>query len=221
MQGLFYQRENRKTRRFAAGAALVLLAGCFSAVISGAEDALPGLSAEQHQVLKAGECVQLPRRPDEAPGGSIDEKFTTFVIFLPGVSAKEAWDVVNDKEGAVKFWGGILKSKVIEKGTDWMRVEQETAVGGPKKSYHYVVRHRLFPFSKTLFTFEKGDMNDLQGGWWFIEDKEKSGLYLVYSLYIDPGRFAPQFIVRSGMRKSLPETLGYIKAEIFRRKKQE
>ncbi len=185
-----------------------------------ATDQLPTLNAEQIDKLDSGKSVLLSLRPDEAENGKIDGKFTTVVIFLPGVSAKEGWDVVNDKEGATRFVGGVLKSKIVEKGDGWMLVEQETKIGGPKKSYRYVLKFNLFPHKKALFTYKEGEVNDVQGGWWFIEGKEKTGLYLVYSLYIDPGRFAPQFIVRAGMKKSLPETLGYMKAEIMRRKKE-
>jgi len=183
-------------------------------------DQLPEFNAKQKSELNSGKAILLPHRPDESKSGKIDKKFSTFAIFLPDVSVKEAWDVVNDKEGATKFVGGVLKSDVLEKGGNWMLLEQETVIGGPKKSYRYVLKYTLSPHEKALFTYKEGEVNDVQGGWWFFERKEKKGMYLVYSLYIDPGIFAPQFIVRSGMKKSLPETLGYMKAEILRRKKK-
>ena len=183
-------------------------------------DKLPVLSEQNLKDLRSGKAVMMPRRPDESWGGKIDKKFTTFAIFLPDISVKEAWEVVNDKDGATKFVGGVLKSKILEKGDKWMLIEQETIIGGPKKSYRYVLKYRLSPFERALFTYKEGEVNDVQGGWWFFEEKEKKGMYLIYSLYIDPGLFAPQFIVRSGMKKSLPETLGYMKAEILRRKSE-
>ncbi len=184
------------------------------------ESRLPYFHQWEKGEVESGQSILMHHRPDESESAAIDKKFTTFAIFLPDVSVKEAWSVVNDKEGAVKFVGGVLKSKIVEKGDGWMVVEQETKIGGPKKSYRYVLKFSLFPHEKALFTYREGEVRDVQGGWWFFERRDKKGMYLVYSLYIDPGIFAPQFIVRSGMKTSLPETLGYMKAEILRRKKE-
>ncbi len=169
---------------------------------------------EQRLTLKTGEAVQLSKRPGE--GEEIDKRFTTFAMAI-NAPIEKVWEVVNDKKGAPDFLAGVLLSKVLEEGDDWMLVEQKTAVGGPKSSYHYTLRHQLYPFERVEFKRVSGELKEVLGGWWFFEGEKPETTILVYSLHIDPGLFAPQFIVKRGMKTSLPNTLKWMKKEALRR----
>lgn len=168
----------------------------------------------QLAVLKTGKAVQLPKRPGEDK--KIDKRFTTFAMSI-NAPIEKVWEVVNDKEGAPDFVEGVLLSKVIEKGDDWIVVEQKTRVGGPKSSYLYTLRHQLYPYDRVEFKRVSGELKQVLGGWWFFEGEKEGTTVLVYSLHIDPGLFAPQFLVKSGMKTSLPKTLKWMKLETMRR----
>lgn len=177
---------------------------------------LPEFSDAQRVALMGGEAVMLECRPGEQVG-SVDSRFTTFAMIIEA-PRKSVWEVVQDKENAADFLDGVLMSRVVEEGENWMLVEQKTKVGGPKAHYQYSVRHQLYPHQKVEFEMAGGELKAILGGWWFFAGPEKDTTILVYSLHIDPGIYAPQFIVKRGMKSSLPKTLSQVRAEVIRRK---
>ncbi len=131
----------------------------------------------------------------------------------------EIWTVINDKEDAENFLDGVLESRVIEEGDDSLVVEQVTHVGGPKGAYRYKLRHRFTGMERADFTFIDGEIKNVEGTWWIFDWSVEGKHLVVYSLHIDPGAFAPQFIVKSGMKKTIPETFKSIEREVLRRQK--
>lgn len=177
-------------------------------------DPAPKLAEVEAKRLAAGECVVLQRRPDEA--AKADHRFVTVARYIDG-SRETIWAVVNDKENAAKFLDGVLESKVLEREGDSILVEQRTRVGGPKGSYLYRLRHELVPMSKATFTYAGGELKDVIGAWWIFDGPSVDRCLVVYSLHIDAGFFAPQAIVKAGMKKTIPQTLASIAAEVARR----
>ncbi|MEX2581484.1 MAG: SRPBCC family protein [Verrucomicrobiales bacterium] len=169
---------------------------------------------DQWDELRRGEIVVLDERPDD--GEDRDGRFVTCAALIEA-PRREVWEVVNDKEHAADFVDGVLESRVLERTDDRILVEQATKVGGPKEFYRYRLRHRLHPIDRADFSYAGGDLKDVEGSWWFFEGKEPETCLLVYSLRIDAGFFAPGFVVRPGMRKSMPGTLRSIRKEVLRR----
>ncbi|MDF1751760.1 MAG: SRPBCC family protein [Verrucomicrobiales bacterium] len=166
--------------------------------------------------LKRGEIALLPSRPGES--GVADKRFVTMAK-LTTENRSEIWEVVIDKENTDKFLDNVLESRVIEQNGNVILMEQRTKVGGPKGSYQYTLKYHLTPETKAEFSFVKGDIKNVQGGWWILDGPTPAQKLLVYSLHIDPGGFAPQFIVQKGMKKSIPETILSTEAEVIRRRK--
>jgi hypothetical protein len=196
---------------------LILLALSWP-VASGFGWDIESLSEEVQATLLEGKPALLSRRPDES--GEIDKRFVTMAMLMKGTRA-EIWEVIHDKEDAEVFLDGVLESEVIEEGENEMIVKQRTRVGGPKGSYVYTLRHKLTPMEQTDFTYEGGELRDVIGTWWIYEgpDGESGEAHLVvYSLHIDPGIFAPQIVVRRGMKKTIPATLTSIQKEVLRRR---
>lgn len=189
-----------------------------------AVSALPGISGafdfatldeEIRGSLLAGEVVQLLKRPDET--AEVDRRFVTICRLLEGTQ-REIWEVIHDKEDAELFVDGVLESRVIEADETTILVEQKTEVGGPKGAYSYRLRHTLTPYSRSDFTFVSGEIRDVVGSWWILEGPDEKRCLVVYSLHIDPGRFAPQIVVKRGMRKSMPGTIQAMQREVLRRR---
>lgn len=194
--------------------ALLLAAGIAAAADS--VSVLESLSTVDRERLEGGATVVLPYRPDESNVDDADDRFVSVALLIEG-RRKTIWEVIHDKENAEHFLDGVLESRVLERGENEIVVEQRTHVGGPKGSYLYTLRHRLFPMKRSDFTFVEGEIRNVIGSWW-IFDTDRNGTFLVvYSLHIDPGRFAPQFVVKRGMKKTMPETIMAIEREVRKR----
>jgi len=176
------------------------------------------LEEDTRSRLNSGEPVVLDRRPDESEDA--DKRFVTVAQFLTG-SRAEIWDVIADKEGAEHFLSGVLASDVISEGDGFIVVEQETAVGGPKGSYRYVLRHELTPMKQIEFSFVEGEIKNVEGAWWIYDSPVDGKHIVVYALHVDPGGFAPQIIVKSGMKKSIPGTFASVQKEVLKRRAAE
>ena len=191
---------------------LALLVGLMATY--GIAEEFPWLGKEQRTQLDSGQFVVLGQRPDETD--SIDHRFVTVAKTVTG-SRQVIWEVINDKENAADFIEGVLESKVIERGENRILVEQLTHVGGPKGSYRYRLLHELTPMSRADFTYAGGELRNVLGSWWIFDGPDSSTFLVVYSLHIDPGFLAPQVVVKSGMRKSMPKTIQAIADEVTRR----
>lgn len=172
------------------------------------------LDEESQSRLESGEFLIMPNRPDEL--GAADNRFVTIAQLVTG-SRTEIWNVIHDKEGAEVFLDGVLESEVIEEGENLIVVSQKTRVGGPKGAYRYTLRHTLTPMERSDFKFVKGEIRNVIGTWWIMEGPDADRKLLVYSLHIDPGVYAPQFVVKKGMKKTMPSTIRGIQDEVTRR----
>ncbi|HRQ89072.1 MAG TPA: SRPBCC family protein [Bacteroidia bacterium] len=179
-----------------------------------AEDAAPSFAEPVAKRLASGECVVLERRPDET--GSADHRFVTVARLVKG-SRRTIWETIHDKEHAADFLDGVLESTVVERKGNEILVEQRTHVGGPKGDYRYRLRHTLKPMWRADFSYDGGELKDVAGTWWIFDGPSPETCLVVYSLHIDAGLFAPQPIVKAGMRKSMPGTMACIAREVARR----
>jgi len=171
------------------------------------------LAKETSEVLSSGEAVVLPCRPDEVGKEDIDSRFVSVAKLISG-SRERIWEVIHDKEDAEHFLDGVLESRVLEESEKEIIVEQRTHVGGPKGDYLYQLRHRLTPHTRSDFTYIKGEIRNVIGTWWIFDGPSADRHLVVYSLHIDPGVFAPQFVVKRGMKKSMPGTILSIQREV-------
>lgn len=177
-------------------------------------DEVPAVDEGKMRLLAAGECVVLDRRPDEA--GEPDGRFVTVARYMDG-TRETIWEVIHDKERAAEFLEGVLESKLLQKDGNHLLVEQRTHVGGPQGSYVYRLRHELTPMSKATFSYAGGELKDVVGAWWIFNGPNPESCLVVYSLHIDAGFFAPQTIVKAGMKKTMPKTLASIAREVVKR----
>lgn len=192
---------------------LALLAFAYLSPVCAVEP-YAGYSETVKRRLVAGEVIALAQRPDES--AEIDKRFVTMAKLMTG-SRVAIWNVIHDKEDAENFLDGVLESHVVSAGENEMVVTQKTHVGGPKGAYRYTLRHKLQPMKRADFSFVKGEIRDVIGTWWICEGPDAARKLVIYSLHIDPGAFAPQFVVKRGMKKTIPATLSSIEKEVKRR----
>lgn len=179
-----------------------------------AADPAPVFDEAQTKRLAGGDCLVLDRRPDET--GEPDGRFVTTARFIEG-DRETIWEVINDKDHASEFLEGVLESKVLERDGNRILVEQRTHVGGPKGAYRYRLWHELTPMTRATFTYAGGELGDVIGAWWIFDCPKSGSCLVVYALHIDAGFFAPQAIVKAGMKKTMPRTMASIAKEVARR----
>jgi hypothetical protein len=183
--------------------------------LSGASaDRLPVFDEMDARRLDEGHCLVLERRPDET--GEPDPRFVTTARLIEG-SRETIWEVINDKDHASEFLEGVLESRVLQREGNRILVEQRTHVGGPKGAYRYRLLHELTPMTRATFTCAGGELSDVIGAWWIFESEKSDCFLVVYSLHIDAGFFAPQVIVKAGMKKTMPKTMASIAKEVAKR----
>jgi len=166
--------------------------------------------------LMKGETVILPHRPDKELKKEPDPRFVTVARLVHG-DRETIWEVINDKEDAEHFLDGVMESRVLEQSEAHIVVEQRTHVGGPKGDYLYKIRHDLTPMQRADFSYIEGEIRNIVGSWWIADCPKPEHHLLIYSLHIDPGFYAPQFIVKRGMKKTMPKTIQSIEREVRRR----
>jgi ribosome-associated toxin RatA of RatAB toxin-antitoxin module len=71
---------------------------------------------------------------------------------------------------------------------------------------NYVVESHYEPNSRIDFKRVSGTIRDFKGAW-VMRPTEDNKTEITYSMYIDPGFFVPQWIMREGVKVELPKTL--------------
>ena len=75
----------------------------------------------------------------------------------------------------------------------------------PKTTYIY--RSTYQKFRRIDFKRISGDLKDLEGSWVLERTGGSQQTIVVYSVFLDPGFFAPTWLVRQILRRNLPDVL--------------
>ncbi len=178
---------------------LPLLIVCFSVALPGWSH--PSLSQEQEGRLYAGE-VLLDGSIDHRRCGVVEGKI------LINSCPERVWSIVtNPFEFAnkiqkhlrhVRFVHQTLRSSVQE-------CELEVAAFFPRVTYR--VESSYEPVKRIDFHRVGGMIKNFHG-YWLLEPRDNGTKTLVtYAMFIDPGFFVPQWVMRQGLRRELPQTL--------------
>lgn len=171
----------------------------------------PPLSDLQKSKLANGEIVLIPARAkcQFTQGG----KYVAGAMIVKQ-SPKQVWTVLNDPAATPNYLKDMIQAKVISKDSQSIQVEQSMKVSGFRSPFNYVVR--IYPKeAKQTFVMESGKLRAFDGGWWSFP--VEGGTLVVYSLFLDPGRLAPQTIVKRSLTKKIPETMVAVRGEVNRR----
>jgi hypothetical protein len=185
--------------------AALLIVSPFS-LVSGSEKAPSSFrefSEADRAKLRSGETVVWTQslRPREPKKVSV-----LSAILLP-VPLKDAWAVIDDKEGACEYISDLEKCKVIARNGTEELIEQTTRPPGAPRSFTYTLRHEeTFP-TRMDFQRESGDLRDIIGSWVFDPVDEGRQTLLIYALHIDAGMLVPQRMIRRSQEKQLPAVL--------------
>ena len=145
-----------------------------------------------------------------------DEPRVEAMILIPR-PAEHIWEVMVDCERAPEFVPNMRRCEVVERARDgsWELIEHEIKYRwfAPKTTYRFKADY--VPQQRIHFKRVSGDLRQLEGDWGLFPFPVESGMVLVsYSVFIDPGRLVPEFLVRRALQRDLPELMLALKKRV-------
>lgn len=146
-------------------------------------------------------------------------KFVTGKIIIEH-SPEKVWPImVNPFEFKGKISPRVKKVEVVTDQTNLsvLRMTMDTAPIPLLPQLNYTVESRYEQSEKggrIEFKRIAGTLKDFRGYWDMSPTANGTKTELTYSMYLDPGFFLPQWIVREGVKSELPRTLQALRTRI-------
>lgn len=154
-----------------------------------------------HQRLEKGEVVVGLRDKGAT-------KYVTGTIMIDQPPDK-VWPImVNPFEFRGKISPRMKTVEVVVDKTDESVLKVSLDLTFLIPNFTYVVRS-LYDHEKKTIEFKRvgGSLKDFSGTWEMASADGGKKTELTYCMYVDPGFFVPQWIVREGVKGELPKTL--------------
>jgi uncharacterized membrane protein len=195
---------------------ILLVVGLGPSVFASTEEARALVGDEEKwKALQGGEAILLCDEKDAIKRGT---KYALAAIIIES-PVKPVWNVVCDKEAAVAYMKNLKSAKVLEQGREdglkFQVVEQEVKPSLFPVTYTYSLKHVMQPYSKINFRRVSGEMKEVEGSWRFLPLEGGTKMMLVYELQVTPGKLIPGFVMRSSLRKGLPEALTSVRDRVI------
>jgi hypothetical protein len=152
--------------------------------------------------LVGGKILVLDSHSDK-PGGMVR------VQALAQVPAKAVWDVVVSCSQSFMFVDGLQSCDVIEDSGKRALLHQVTKQGWPAPTLDIIYESLRDPHRSIRFSLVKGNLQAMEGSWQLTEIPE--GLLMDYEIRVKPELAAPDFMIRSSLRKSSPDMVACIR----------
>jgi ribosome-associated toxin RatA of RatAB toxin-antitoxin module len=165
---------------------------------------------EEQRRLARGEVVVAtgphgPARRSRAVGAAI----------LIDAPVERVWEVMVDCPHAPEFVPGMRECQVLESAADHETIRHRVKISALLPEVKYTFRATYRRFERIDFVRTGGDLKHLEGSW-TLEAVEGGRRTLVrYSVYLDPGFLAPQWLVRQALRHDLPELLSALRRRVI------
>ena len=187
----------------------LIISGIALIVIFSNVHATSDLSESQLLQLKSGAVLVAVRQADEPSKGMVE---ATILIDAP---AENIWQIMVNCHEIPTFVPGLKDCRVLAAGENWeiIRHEVKWIWFLPRLSYVFrtVYQHnRQIDFVKI-----EGDLREMKGSWRLTPLNETGQTIVRYSVYLDPGFFVPQWVVRRSLRADLPAVLTALRTEVL------
>ena len=126
------------------------------------------------------------------------------------------WAVMRDCEHAPAFVPGLKHCRRVQSAADgsWELIEHEVKYSWLLPTIRYVFRADYQRSRRVDFRRVSGDLKDQQGVWLLEATPDGSATTVQYQLYLDPGFWVPQALVRHSLRKDLPAVLKALRVRV-------
>lgn len=126
----------------------------------------------------------------------------------------KVWNIIANPSEATKLQKHIKKYRFLKDTPRNSILDCQVEVATFLPRFNYVVESNYEPFKRIEFWRVGGVLKDFRG-YWLLEARDNgSKTLLTYAMYLDPGFFVPQWIIRQGLKRELPETLDGIRCRV-------
>ncbi len=126
------------------------------------------------------------------------------------------WNVMTDCEHASSFVPGLKHCRRVKSSPEgtWEFIEHEVKYSWLLPTIRYVFRADYQRPWRIDFRRVSGDLKDQQGTWLLETTPDGSATIIQYEVYLDPGFWVPQALVRHSLRKDLPAVLEALRTRV-------
>lgn len=192
---------NRKNTTLTSLSLLCLIA---SGARGGEVDPIePEFTDEVKTKLEKGEVVLFYPNAFPPTGG-----FLAGAIHIDA-SREDAWNLVSKPDRQTEFLG-IKSCEILVEEDGFQRVSTVTEFEWLPIEWKYEYQTKHEKPEKVRFEYIRGNLRHFEGHWRLWEGEElglEGGSVVFYELYLDPGKLVPKMIVRSNLKKDVPNVL--------------
>lgn len=161
---------------------------------------VPFSEQELAHMAKGGVVIMV----DESEGVQKGRVQAAILIKSP---ARQIWKVMNDCDGAPEYVPGLRSCKILQHDDHSDVIEHRVKFTWLLPTMTYVFRAEYQEFSRIEFRKVGGELRELEGTWILEPVNNGQETNVIYSVYLDPGFFVPQWLVRHLLRGDLPDLL--------------
>jgi carbon monoxide dehydrogenase subunit G len=133
-------------------------------------------------------------------------------------SPEAIWQAVTDCREALALVPGLQSCRLVSASADGRRqdIEHEVHYSWLLPTVRYMFRAEYEPPQHIGFHLLSGDLRAEEGDWRLRPSPEGSGTLVEYEMYLDPGFWVPQLLVRRSLRNDLPSVLEALRRRLER-----
>lgn len=189
--------------------AIYVIAGASWIIIPMVAYADSKLGESQLERLKSGEILVHVKQVDDLPQGMVE------AIVLIEAPAENIWRIMTDCREIPKFVPGVKSCRVLDSGQNWEIIRHEVKWIWLLPKITYVFRADYLPNRKIDFASIKGDLREMKGKWQLTPLGPDNQTIVRYSVFLDPGFFLPQWLVRQSLKSDLPALLTSLRNKVL------
>jgi ribosome-associated toxin RatA of RatAB toxin-antitoxin module len=159
--------------------------------------------------LRDGEVVVAVRHGDGPSKGMVE---ATILIDAP---AEDIWQVMLDCAEIPNFVPSVKHCSVLSSGDGWEIISHDVKWAWLFPRLSYVFRADYLANRRIDFRRIDGDIRDMRGSWRLLPMPEGGQTLVCYSVFLDPGFFVPQWLVRQALKTDLAEVLAALRSRVL------
>ena len=189
--------------------ARLIISGIALIVIFRDAHATSDLSESQLLQLKNGAVLVAVQQTDEPSKGMVE------AMILIDAPAESIWQIMVNCHEIPTFVPGLKACRVLAAGENWEIIRHEVKWIWFLPRLSYVFRAVYQPNRQIDFVKIEGDLREMKGTWHLTPLNETGPTIVRYSVYLDPGFFIPQWIVRQSLKADLPAVLTALRTKVL------
>lgn len=158
--------------------------------------------------LRKGETLVRVERSEGQHKGTVE------AIILIDSPPEPIWRIMTDCDAAPSFVPGLAACRVLDSGDNWENIHHDVKWIWFLPRFSYVFRADYQINRQIDFTKIRGDLKEMSGSWRLEPLNNGSQTLVRYKVYLNPGFYIPQWVVRQSLKKNLPAVLIALRTKV-------